>query len=210
MAAAGGHNLLLIGPPGEGKSLLASAMPGILPRLTDAEKVLLTRIYSASDALEKDGQAVTRRPMRSIHHTASKQSIVGGGTGVPRPGEITMGLYGAREASSAPTEDEVSPKLRARVEAARARQRERFQGTEIAFNAAIPGGSVIDYCRLSPAALAHYKATIDANTLSTRSMDRLAKVARTAADLAESDTTEPEHIDAAARFVIGGTLRENF
>jgi magnesium chelatase family protein len=121
-----------------------------------------------------------------------------------------MGLYGAREASSAPTEDEVSPKLRARVEAARARQRERFQGTEIAFNAAIPGGSVIDYCRLSPAALAHYKATIDANTLSTRSMDRLAKVARTAADLAESDTTEPEHIDAAARFVIGGTLRENF
>jgi magnesium chelatase family protein len=210
LAAAGGHNLLLIGPPGEGKSLLASAMPGILPRLNDAEKVQLTRIYSASGALEKDGQAVTRRPMRSIHHTASKQSIVGGGTGVPRPGEITMGLYGARAASSAPTEDEVSPKLRARVEAARTRQRERFQGTEIAFNAAIPGGSVIDYCRLSPAALAHYKATIDANTLSTRSMDRLAKVARTAADLAESETTEPEHIDAAARFVIGGTLRENF
>ena len=80
MAAAGGHNLLLIGPPGEGKSLLASAMPGILPRLNDAEKVQLTRIYSASGALEKDGQAVTRRPMRSIHHTASKQSIVGGGT----------------------------------------------------------------------------------------------------------------------------------
>lgn len=302
LAAAGGHNLLLIGPPGEGKSLLASAMPGILPRLNDAEKVQLTRIYSASGALEKDGQAVTRRPMRSIHHTASKQSIVGGGTGVPRPGEITMAHLGvlfldeiAEFASStleamrqplesgeitvtrvggsftypcrftlvaamnpcpcgffgtdrcrckpadvkkyqakisgpisdridlqvtlkplttderfAPTEDEVSPKLRARVEAARTRQRERFQGTEIAFNAAIPGGSVIDYCRLSPAALAHYKATIDANTLSTRSMDRLAKVARTAADLAESETTEPEHIDAAARFVIGGTLRENF
>jgi magnesium chelatase family protein len=302
LAAAGGHNLLLIGPPGEGKSLLASAMPGILPRLNDAEKVQLTRIYSASGALEKDGQAVTRRPMRSIHHTASKQSIVGGGTGVPRPGEITMAHLGvlfldeiAEFASStleamrqplesgeitvtrvggsftypcrftlvaamnpcpcgffgtdrcrckpadvkkyqakisgpisdridlqvtlkplttderfAPTEDEVSPKLRARVEAARARQRERFQGTEIAFNAAIPGGSVIDYCRLSPAALAHYKATIDANTLSTRSMDRLAKVARTAADLAESETTEPEHIDAAARFVIGGTLRDNF
>lgn len=53
LAAAGGHNLLLIGPPGEGKSLLASAMPGILPRLTDGEKVQLTRIYSASGALEK-------------------------------------------------------------------------------------------------------------------------------------------------------------
>ena len=107
----------------------------------------------------------------------------------------------------APTEDDVSPKLRAQVEAARQRQRDRFQGTEIAMNAAIPGGAVMDYCKLSPAALEHYKATIDANTLSTRSMDRLAKVARTAADLAGSDTTEPEHIDAAARFVIGGTLR---
>jgi magnesium chelatase family protein len=302
LAAAGGHNLLLIGPPGEGKSLLASAMPGILPRLSDAEKVQLTRIYSASGGLQKDGQAVTRRPMRSIHHTASKQSIVGGGSGVPRPGEITMAHLGVlfldeiAEFSSATleamrqplesgeitvtrvggsftypcrftlvaamnpcpcgyfgtdrcrckegdvkkyqakisgpisdridlqvtlkplttderfaaTEDDVSPKLRAQVEAARARQRQRFQGTEIAFNAAIPGGAVLDYCRLSPAALEHYKATIDTNTLSTRSMDRLAKVARTAADLAESDTTEPEHIDAAARFVIGGTLRENF
>jgi magnesium chelatase family protein len=302
LAAAGGHNLLLIGPPGEGKSLLASAMPGILPRLSDAEKVQLTRIYSASGALQKDGQAVTRRPMRSIHHTASKQSIVGGGSGMPRPGEITMAHLGVlfldeiAEFSSAtleamrqplesgeitvtrvggnytypcrftlvaamnpcpcgyfgtdrcrckpaevkkyqakisgpisdridlqvtlkplttderfaPTEDDVSPKLRAQVEAARQRQVERFKGTEIAMNAAIPGGAVMDYCKLSPAALEHYKATIDANTLSTRSMDRLAKVARTAADLAESDTTEPEHIDAAARFVIGGTLRENF
>jgi magnesium chelatase family protein len=302
LAAAGGHNLLLIGPPGEGKSLLASAMPGILPRLSDAEKVQLTRIYSAAGTLQKDGQAVTRRPMRSIHHTASKQSIVGGGSGVPRPGEITMAHLGVlfldeiAEFSSAtleamrqplesgeitvtrvggsytypcrftlvaamnpcpcgffgtdrcrckpadvkkyqakisgpisdridlqvtlkplttderfaPTEEDVSPKLRAKVEAARQRQAERFKGTEIAMNAAIPGGAVMDYCKLSPAALEHYKATIDANTLSTRSMDRLAKVARTAADLAGSDTTEREHIDAAARFVIGGTLRENF
>ncbi|MEI7928179.1 MAG: YifB family Mg chelatase-like AAA ATPase, partial [Verrucomicrobiales bacterium] len=94
LSAAGGHNLLLIGPPGEGKSLLASALPGILPRLTDGEKVQLTRIYSAAGTLERDGQAVTRRPMRSIHHTASKQAIVGGGAGIPRPGEITMAHLG--------------------------------------------------------------------------------------------------------------------
>lgn len=94
IAAAGGHNLLLIGPPGEGKSLLASALPGILPRLTDEEKVQLTRIYSAYGALDKDGVAVTRRPMRSIHHTASKQALIGGGSKIPRPGEITMAHLG--------------------------------------------------------------------------------------------------------------------
>lgn len=94
VAAAGGHNLLLIGPPGEGKSLLASALPGILPRLTDEEKVQLTRIYSAYGALDRDGLAVSRRPMRTVHHTASKQSLIGGGSGVPRPGEITMAHLG--------------------------------------------------------------------------------------------------------------------
>ena len=94
ISAAGGHNLLLIGPPGEGKSLLASALPGIFPRLTDAEKVQLTKIYSANGVLEKDGVAVSRRPMRSIHHTASKQALIGGGSKIPRPGEITMAHLG--------------------------------------------------------------------------------------------------------------------
>jgi magnesium chelatase family protein len=94
IAAAGGHNLLLIGPPGEGKSLIASAIPGILPRLSRPEMVDLTKIYSAYGALEKDGTAVTRRPMRNVHHTASKASLVGGGSGIPRPGEITLAHLG--------------------------------------------------------------------------------------------------------------------
>lgn len=94
IAAAGGHNLLLIGPPGEGKSLLSSAIGGILPRLDNHEKVELTRIYSACGALDHDGMAVTRRPFRSIHHSASKQALIGGGSGLPRPGEITMAHLG--------------------------------------------------------------------------------------------------------------------
>jgi magnesium chelatase family protein len=58
----------MVGPPGEGKSMLAKAMPGILPKLTSAEKVELTRIYSACGELKQDGVAVTRRPIRSVHH----------------------------------------------------------------------------------------------------------------------------------------------
>jgi magnesium chelatase family protein len=68
-------------------------MPGILPRLSKAEAVELTRIYSACGELNQDGIAVTRRPMRSIHHSASKQALVGGGK-VPKPGEITLAHLG--------------------------------------------------------------------------------------------------------------------
>ena len=94
IAAAGGHNLLMIGPPGEGKSLLASAIPGILPGLSEEETVALTRIYSAAGALERDGMVVNRRPFRVVQSTASKQALVGGGKEVPRPGAITLAHLG--------------------------------------------------------------------------------------------------------------------
>ncbi|MSR60617.1 MAG: ATP-binding protein [Planctomycetaceae bacterium] len=303
ISAAGGHNLLLIGPPGEGKSLLASAIPGILPRLSDAEKVILTRIYSACGALEQDGMAVMRRPMRSVHHTASQQSVIGGGSNIPRPGEITLahlgvlfldeiaefsratleslrqpietgevnisrvkasltfpsrftlvaamnpcpcGFYGTEqcrckqtdvdkyqrklngpildridlqvemerlsldERFEAAPEEELSPRMRAKVEKARERQLARFAGTDIPYNAAIPGGYVLDHCRFSADALQHYKNQIENSRLSTRAMDRLAKVARTIADLDKSDQVKPEHVSGAAEFVVGGMLRDAF
>jgi magnesium chelatase family protein len=299
LAAAGGHNLLLIGPPGEGKSLLASAMAGILPRLNNEEKVELTKIYSAYGALEHDGQAVTRRPFRAIHHTVSKEALVGGGSKIPRPGEITLAHHGIlfmdeiaefsrstlealrqpmetgeirisrvgatlsypcrfslvaamnpcpcgylgserctcseREVGayqrklSGPLLDRIdlqvemerlttderfaetargqSPRIRGKVEAARERQRRRFEGTDIPHNAAIPGGSVREYCRFSPDGVGEYRQVVDEQTLSTRSIDRLAKVARTVADLAGSDDVEPQHVRKAATFVVGGVLR---
>ena len=300
IAAAGGHNLLLIGPPGEGKSLLSNAIAGILPRLENYEKVELTRIYSACGALDHDGMAITRRPFRSVHHSASKQALVGGGSGLPRPGEITMAHMGILFLDELPefssstleslrqplesgevnisrvggtlryparftlvaamnpcpcgyhgtdlckcdekqvrkyqgkisgpildridlqvemsrlstserfseNESESSDTIRCIVEGARQRQVVRFKDTGILSNASIPGGQIKDHCNFSAEAFDHYRVTIERNVLSTRSMDRLAKVARTVADLAGTDEIRSDHIDKAATFVIGGLLRE--
>ena len=94
VAAAGGHNVLLLGPPGEGKSLLSKALPTILPCLTSAEMLELTQIYSAKGELPSGNHVVVRRPYRTVHHTGSTAAIVGGGSGFPLPGELTLAHRG--------------------------------------------------------------------------------------------------------------------
>jgi magnesium chelatase family protein len=104
-------------------------------------------------------------------------------------------------------DERLSLKLRARVQAARERQQQRFTGTDIPFNAAIPAGQVQEFCNFSAEGFEFYKQTVEQHSLNMRSMDRLAKVARTVADLADGDRVEPPHVAEAAKFVIGGILR---
>ena len=295
IAAAGGHNLLLVGPPGEGKSLIASAMPGILPRLTDAEKVELTRIYSACGKLDRDAwpSRVARCEMCTIqlpnphwwrwqrHSFAGRNHLGTPGGAVPgrtcgvRPlhargharqpletGRITVSRASASidypcqftlvaamnpcpcgfagtdrcrcsdsevrkyqakisgplldridlqvQLESLSTEERFadtivgeSERIRAKVERARERQRERFKDSGIPFIDAIPGGSVRNACNFSADGFEAYKRQIEQSQLSTRSIDRLAKVSRTIADLVGSDSIEPPHVDKAAGFVQG-------
>ena len=93
IAAAGGHNLIFVGPPGSGKTMLARRLPSILPPLSFAEALEVTQIHSVAGLLKDKGSLVSTRPFRSPHHSASGPSLVGGGS-FPRPGEISLAHRG--------------------------------------------------------------------------------------------------------------------
>ena len=101
VAAAGGHNLIMIGPPGSGKSMMAKRLPSILPPLTLQESLETTQIHSIAGKLDKDTSLISQRPFRSPHHTISEVALVGGGLS-PQPGEISLAHNGVLFADELP------------------------------------------------------------------------------------------------------------
>ncbi len=292
IAASGGHHTLLAGPPGAGKTLIARALPGIMPSLTSDEAVELTRIYSIADKLDRKG-LVRTRPFRAPHHTISEAGLVGGGS-IPRPGELSLahrgvlfldelpefgrvlevlrqpledkivtisramgsstfpanvmlvgamnpcacGYYGDtlrsctcketqvrsyQQRLSGPLLDrfdiqldvtrvdfdkltdqrrgETSAVVRARVEAARQRQRERYKGlAHILTNSDLGPAEIDRFCKVASEGEKLLRAAMQRMNLSARAYHRTLKLSRTIADVAGAEHIQTEHIAEAIQY----------
>ena len=293
IAAAGGHNILMAGPPGAGKSMMSKRLPGILPDMTKEEMLRSTEIYSVAGLTGKNNPIIATRPFRAPHHTVSPTALSGGGT-VPRPGEISLAHNGVLfldelpefrkdvlEVLRQPLEDgevtvsrvagsetfpsnfmlvcamnpckcgwyghpsgrcrcsanevrayhsrisgplldridiiveapaleyeelknrapaESSAEIKKRVNKARARQQERFAGTDIASNAGMNTKALNTYCVLTPECEELMRQAFDSMGLTARSYDRILRVARTIADLEGAEDIGAEHIAEAIQY----------
>ena len=293
IAAAGGHNVLLIGPPGSGKSMLAKRMGTILPQMTFDEMIETTKIHSVAGLLPDKHGLVNTRPFRSPHHSISAVGLTGGGT-IPKPGEISLCHNGvlfldelpeftrsALEALRQPVEDstvtisramgrltypcsftliaamnpcpcgfynhpvrqctcssdavhrylsrvsgplldridihvevppveyddlttktqeECSADIRKRVNAARAIQNERYKGTAVNCNANLDASQFESVCVMDDKANMLLKSAFERLGLTARAYDRILKVARTIADLENSEIIRSNHISEAIQF----------
>lgn len=293
VATAGGHNILMIGPPGAGKTMLAKRIPTILPPLTFDEAIQTTKIHSVAGALESNAGLVGARPFRAPHHTISDAGLIGGGA-VPRPGEVSLAHNGllfldelpefqrnVLEVLRQPLEDgtvtiarasmsltfparfmlaaamnpcpcgffndssrqctctppmiqryiskisgplldridihidmpavkyrelrddsggESSEEIRQRVVKARHRQLARYQGEKIYSNAQMSPRQIRKYCAISAECERLLESAVNRLGLSARAHDRILKVARTIADLAEASSISTDHISEAIQY----------
>ncbi len=294
VASAGAHNLLLVGPPGGGKTMMARRLGGILPPLTFEEAIEVTAVHSVAGLLPLGAGLVSERPFRAPHHTISNVALIGGGA-QPRPGEVSLAHHGVlfldemlefsrsvlevlrqpleegtvtiaravrtaifparfvlvgamnpcpcgfagdprRECRCTPQQiaryrsrlsgplrdrldltvevpavapdalgrstsgDESSSSVRARVVAARERQRERYSGATVRTNAELTPSLLARYCQLDRSGATLLAAAVARLALSARAYDRVLKVARTIADLSGSDTIDADHLAEALQF----------